>query len=106
MRRRRCNTRARRPTGRPARYCTLRRRPGDADRTAAAALVAQLLDLGEQFVAPALPDRQLVEIDVEALRLGERAEQVAVGMGGQEPVARDAVGQGRQPLVIDERNLT
>jgi hypothetical protein len=54
------------------------RRPDDADAGWPARLGVEALDLAEQLVAAGLPQRQALGVLDEAVRLGERAEEVEV----------------------------
>jgi hypothetical protein len=62
----------------------------------AARLDVQALDLVEQLVTAGLPQRQALGILDEAVRLGERTEQIEVWRGREQPVrgVRVRVGRG------------
>ena len=65
-----------------------------------ARLHVEPLELVEQLVTAGLPQRQALGVLDEAVRLGERAEQVEIRRGGDEPVGRSKV----EAVLLIEQN--
>ena len=66
----------------------LGRRSDHPDARLPARLHVEPVEFVEQLVAAGLPQRQALAVLDEAVRLGERAEQVEIGRGGEQPVER------------------
>src|SRR5262245_14321624 len=83
-------------------YWTLWRRPHHPYGSRPAGLVAELLDLVEDFVTAGLPQWRALVVHAEHLGLDERPEEIEIGMRTQEPVGRAAVRQSRHFLEVIE----
>src|SRR5262249_47264690 len=84
-----------------------RRRAEHPHRARAAGLHVELLDLVENLVAARLPGRHALVVDAEELGLDHGAEEIKVGVRGEEPVRLAAVlrrdrGERRDLLEVIE----
>src|SRR5262245_9012165 len=65
-------------------------------------LAVEPFEFVNAFVTTQLPERSALLVLEERRRLNQRAEQIHIGMAGQEPVCRGGTRQNRKQLEVEK----